>query len=213
MLGLLAATRVLELPHRYDLLLVGCVLVQVVLVLTKLETAREAGWIAIFHLMGVSLEIWKVNHGGWAYPEPGFAKVLGVPLFTGFMYASIGSFVLSLSRRVRVDLPRGAGLWAAACYLNFWTNVWIPDLKPLLGLVAVVLFWRVRVGRIPLLLLFCVLGGAIWMAENWGTAFGSWEYPRQAEGWTWVPPDKLLSWTVLGAVATVLVLSRPQKVA
>lgn len=198
---------------RYDLLLLAMVGMQALLVATKIETPREAAWIAVFHAMGVALEIWKVSHGGWAYPEPAFAKLLGVPLFSGFMYASIGSFVLSLSRHVEVVLPRGSLLFAAACYLNFWTNVWIPDLKPALVLVAVVLFWRTRVGPVPLLLLFPVLGGAIWMAENWGTLFGSWEYPRQAGGWTWVPPDKLLSWTVLGAVAVLLVLSRPQKVA
>ncbi|HJN74298.1 MAG TPA: DUF817 family protein [Myxococcota bacterium] len=206
----LAVSRFVEIPGvaRYDMLLLAMLGMQVLLVATRVETLAEAGWIAIFHLMGVALEIWKVSHGGWAYPEPGLAKVLGVPLFAGFMYASIGSFVLSLSRHVRVDLPRGSLLFAGLCYLNFWTNVWIWDLKPVLALAGLALFWRTRVGRVPILLAFPALGVAIWMAENWGTLFGSWEYPRQAHGWTPVPPDKLLSWTVLGAVAVILVLSR-----
>jgi len=212
-LGLFAAARLFDVPNGYDWVLAGAIAVQGLLLATRLESAREAAWIALFHAMGVSLEIWKVNHGGWAYPEPAFTKLMGVPLVTGFMYASIGSFVLSLSRHVRVDLPAGSLLFAGLCYLNFWTNVWILDLKIPLVLVGLVLFRRVRVGRVPLLLLFPVLGGAIWMAENWGTLFGAWEYPRQTEGWTWVPPDKLLSWTVLGAVATILVVSRPQKTA
>lgn len=218
-LGMIALTRFVGVPglHRYDLLLLLFLGWQVGMVALKVETPRELGAIFLFHLMGVTLEMWKVAHGGWSYPEPGWSKVLDVPLYSGFMYASIGSFFLALWKRLelRLESPPHLGLTLALtllAYLNFWTNVWLPDLKPLVVVLALPLFWRSRlvveldrVRRVPLLLVFPLLGGAVWLAENWGTAFGSWRYPRQDEGWTWVPEDKLLSWTVLVLVSVVIV--------
>ena len=54
-----------------------------------LETKKEVGVICFFHLLGVSMEIFKVSHGAWTYPDDGFSKVMGVPLYSGFMYASV----------------------------------------------------------------------------------------------------------------------------
>ncbi len=218
-LGMIALTRFAQVPgvHRYDLLLLAFLGWQLGMWLLKIETTAELGAIFLFHLMGVTLEMWKVGHGGWSYPEPGLSKVLGVPLYSGFMYASIGSFFLALWKRLELRMvePPHLGLTLALtglAYLNFWTNVWMPDLKPLVVLLALPLFWRSRletdlagVRKLPLLLVFPLLGGAVWMAENWGTAFGSWRYPRQDTGWTWVPEDKLLSWTVLVLVSVVIV--------
>jgi uncharacterized membrane protein YoaT (DUF817 family) len=218
-LGMIALTRFAQVPglHRYDLLLLCFLGWQLGMWLLKVETTREVAAIFLFHLMGVTLEMWKVAHGGWSYPEPGLSKVLEVPLYSGFMYASIGSFFLALWKRLELRMiappPVGPTLaLTALAYVNFWTNVWLPDLKPLVVLLALPLFWRSRLqadlGRrvgVPLLLVFPLLGGAVWLAENWGTAFGSWRYPRQDQGWTWVPEDKLLSWTVLVLVSVVIV--------
>src|SRR5690242_16098837 len=82
----LAALRVV--PHRYDLMLVVCLGVQVWMVQAKLETHGEAKVITLFHLLGLAMEIHKVRVGSWAYPDAAWTKVAGVPLYSGFMYAS-----------------------------------------------------------------------------------------------------------------------------
>lgn len=213
-LGALAISQGIPLGGvpRYDALLVAMVLFQLGLLVSGVETPREFATIFGFHLMGVTLEMWKVAHGGWAYPEDAWSKVLDVPLYSGFMYASIGSFILALGRHLDVRIA-GWSRWATAlgvaAYINFWTNVWLPDLKAPICLAGLAIFWRTRLHvldrKVPILFLFPILGVAVWMAENWGTLFGSWEYPRQLDGWTWVPEDKLVSWTVLCMVSCVIV--------
>src|SRR5688572_29578627 len=91
----LALSRVVHIPYvaRYDLLLVICLGIQVAMVRFGLETKREAIVITVFHLLGLAMEIHKVQLGSWAYPEQAYTKVAGVPLYSGFMYASVASFM------------------------------------------------------------------------------------------------------------------------
>lgn len=217
LLGTLALTDVVRLEWiaRYDLVLVLCVLFQVGMLALKIETPREFATIFAFHAMGVSLEIFKVNHGGWAYPEEAWCKLAGVPMYSGFMYASVGSFLLAAFKRFEMRLVPSPPVPALAAlvvliYANFFTNTWLPDAKLPLLAVATWLLWRTWIHTrglsAPVLLLFPAMGGMLWLAECWGTAFGSWQYPRQAEGWTIVPPDKLLSWTTLTLVSFLLVV-------
>lgn len=49
----------------------------------------------MFHLIGLALEIFKVHMGSWSYPEEGYVKIFGVPLYSGFMYASVAKLSLS----------------------------------------------------------------------------------------------------------------------
>ncbi len=56
---------------------------------TGLETKDELKVITVFHLIGLLLEIYKVHFGSWSYPEERYSKVFGVPLYSGFMYASV----------------------------------------------------------------------------------------------------------------------------
>ena len=205
---MIAITKVVALPlPRYDALLGLAIAFQLFMLLTRRETPREFATIAIFHAMGLMMELIKVKNGGWSYPEHCVTKVAGVPLFSGFMYASVGSFVLELTKRLGVtQLPhRGLliGLFVAL-YGNFISNLWYPDLKLFLLAVLTVALWRARLGAMPLLPLFPAVGVTVWVAENWATAFGIWRYPRQANGWVPVPPDKLLSWTALAAVSFLL---------
>ncbi|MFP6596582.1 MAG: DUF817 family protein, partial [Candidatus Hydrogenedentota bacterium] len=149
LLGILAITTVVHFDFiaRYDLIALLCVTYQIAMLLTRIETPREFATIFIFHAMGVGLEIFKVNHGGWSYPEPAWAKIAGVPLYSGFMYASIGSFLLAgwkEFRAVPTGFPsaRTMTLFAVTAYGNYFANFWIPDLKPVLLVFAIVLFWK-----------------------------------------------------------------------
>ena len=219
-LGALAITKALDtgLVPRYDAVLFLCIGYQIGMLVLRVETPREFATIFLFHAMGTALEMFKVNHGGWYYPEPSWIKVMGVPLYSGFMYASVGSFILACWKRFDVRLERFPAypmvlVLVVAVYANFFTNYWLLDAKPVLLAAAIVLFARTRISgsllvkrlAVPLPLIFCVLGPIVWCAENVGTWLGSWEYPRQADGWVAVPPDKLLSWTVLVMVSFLVV--------
>src|SRR3712207_8701203 len=40
----------------------------------------------------------------WSYPEQGFFEVFGVPLYSGFMYASVASYMCQAWRLLDLDL-------------------------------------------------------------------------------------------------------------
>jgi uncharacterized membrane protein YoaT (DUF817 family) len=220
----LAVTRVVDVGvPRYDALLIWCVLVQVVLVATRLETRDELLVIGVFHVLGLGLEVFKVAVGSWSYPEPGVLRLGDVPLYSGFMYAAVASYICQAWRRLdlRVDpVPMVATMAVAVgFYVNFFTNHWITDLRwVLLGVAAVLIArrsvtFRVRGvdRRMPLLVSFALIGLFIWVAENVATLLGAWTYASQAGGWSLVHPSKIGSWMVLVIFSFMLVLWLKQR--
>jgi len=216
----LALTRYVELPllPRYDWLLAICLLTQWGMIRSGLETKDELKVICLFHLIGLALEIFKVHMGSWSYPEPGFLKVFGVPLYSGFMYASVASYMCQAWRRLRLDLLNWPPMplvvpLAAAIYLNFFTHhYWIDIRWWLTGLVFIV-FRRSRVlfevngsrYRMPVALSFVLIGFFIWIAENIATFFGAWRYPDQTDAWRLVHTGKMSSWFLLVIVSFLIV--------
>ncbi|WP_206731610.1 DUF817 family protein [Companilactobacillus metriopterae] len=93
--GAMFVTKYVHIPHlyRYDLLLILAIIFQIALIVTGYETWQEVKVILIFHVVGLILEIFKTSIGMWAYPEPAYTKILGVPLYSGFMYSSVGSYI------------------------------------------------------------------------------------------------------------------------
>jgi uncharacterized membrane protein YoaT (DUF817 family) len=218
--GLLVLSRVIETPiPRYDLLLAGCVLITVTLWLTGVETGREVLVIALFHAVGLALELFKVRAGSWSYPEDAYTKIAGVPLYSGFMYAAVGSYLCQAWRRLDLVLidyrPVPTGLAAAAVYANFFTHHWLPDVRLLGAAALLAATWRTtvtyRVGtvryRMPLALSFVLIGGFLWLAENAATYLGAWQYPDQADLWRAVHVSKFGSWALLVSVSFVMVAS------
>jgi uncharacterized membrane protein YoaT (DUF817 family) len=214
----LALSRAVPLPvARYDALLAYALVLTAVCYLVGLETAREVAVIFGFHLVGLALELFKVAVGSWSYPEDALAKVAGVPLYSGFMYAAVGSYLCQAFRRfdLRVDrfpwLP-GVAL-AVAAYANFFTHHYLPDLRWMIAVGFVVVLWRSRVsytvgGRryaMPLSLSFVLIGFFLWVAENAATLLGAWQYPDQAEIWQLVHVGKWGSWALLVSLSFVLV--------
>lgn len=137
---------------RYDLLLVIALLIQVVLVLTGVETMDEVKAITLFHILGFALEAFKTSSSirSWSYPDFAYTKVLGVPLFSGFMYAAVGSYIIQawriLDLRVRHHPPYWmAGTLAILIYANFFTHHFIPDLRWYLAAAALGLYARTQV--------------------------------------------------------------------
>ena len=211
----------LGLP-RYDFILVLCLALQVYMVASKLESPRELLVICVFHVLGLALELYKTGAGSWAYPEFAYSKVGGVagtvPLYSGFMYASVASFICQAWQRFDLKVrgwPRGEiiTLLGLGIYLNFFTHHFLPDFRWILMGAVGLLLWRssVRLSigsqeyRIPITLSFVVMGLCIWGAENITTFLGAWQYPDQQQGWKPVGTGKISSWFLLFIVSFMVV--------
>ncbi|WP_270364979.1 DUF817 domain-containing protein [Microbacterium algeriense] len=203
---------------RNDAMTIAAVLIQVAMLAFRLESGRELWVIVLFHITGTVMELFKTDVGSWAYAADGVLRIGGVPLFSGFMYAAVGSYMVRVYRLFDLGFTRYPRRWmtailAAAIYLNFFTHHWWWDARWVL-LAGVVLLWlptvmhaRVwrRTIRLPLLLVFAGVALFIYLAENIGTWAGAWAYPDQAGGWQPVSPSKLTSWFLLMIISVVLV--------
>jgi uncharacterized membrane protein YoaT (DUF817 family) len=205
---------------RYDVLLVAALLIQCAMVATKLETWDELKAVSLFHVVGFALEVFKTSGaiGSWSYPDPAVTKVFGVPLFAGFMYAAVGSYIIQAWRlfdlRIRHHPPHAlAAVIAILIYANFFTHHYIGDYRWYLAACALGLYARTTVifrpldrdRRMPLLLAFVLIGFFIWLAENISTFFGVWRYPNQLGAWSAVHVSKWSAWSLLVVMTFTIV--------
>ncbi|MDQ0581248.1 uncharacterized membrane protein YoaT (DUF817 family) [Streptomyces rishiriensis] len=218
LLGGMAVSRLLPpLPvARYDLLLAYGVLLTAAGFLLGWETRREVAVIAACHLLGLAFEMVKVRVGSWSYPEPGLARLAGVPLYGGFMYAAVGSYVCRAWRLLDLTFTgyraRATAALAVCLYGNFLSHHWLPDLRLPLGallLAATTGTWVhytivERRHRMPLAVAFALIGFFLWLAENIATYLGAWRYPYQLHGWEPVSVSKWVSWALLISVTFVI---------
>ncbi|HWS51243.1 MAG TPA: DUF817 domain-containing protein [Microbacterium sp.] len=203
---------------RNDTLTIVAVLIQIAMLALRLETGRELWVIVLFHITGTAMELFKTDVGSWAYAAEGVLRVGGVPLFSGFMYAAVGSYMVRVHRLFDLGFTRYPRRWlttvvAAAIYVNFFTHHYWWDLRWVLLAIVVVLWaptllharvWRQTL-RLPLLSVFAGVAVFIYLAENIGTWAGAWAYPDQVDGWQPVSPSKLISWFLLMIISVVMV--------
>ncbi|ODT80784.1 MAG: hypothetical protein ABS76_15065 [Pelagibacterium sp. SCN 64-44] len=221
MLGMILLTR-LYWPetglNRYDFWFLAALLIQAGMILFRLETLEEARVILIFHLVGTGMELFKTAAGSWIYPEDALFRLGGVPLFSGFMYACVGSYMARIQRIFDITFTRYPPVWATALlalaiYVNFFSHHYIYDFRWwLFGGIALLYgrsFMHYRVFRfrhsMPMLLAFLLVALFIWIAENIGTWSRAWIYPGQADAWSMVGWSKLGSWYLLMLISVVLV--------
>lgn len=222
MLALLLATH-LYYPAgaplaRYDFLTLAALAIQLGMLALRLETLDEAKVILAFHLVGTVMELFKTHFGSWQYPEPSLLRIGAVPLFSGFMYAAVGSYIARVWRIFDFRFSAYPGravtmLLGVAIYVNFFAHHWLPDVRLLLFAAIGLLFLRTRVWFrvwrldrwMPLLLGWFLVALFIWLAENIGTFSRAWVYPGQIGGWTMVHPGKLGAWYLLMYISFVLV--------
>lgn len=222
LLALMLGTRLVWPAHapiaRYDALFLAAVALQVLLLRLRMETWSEARVILVFHVIGTAMEIHKTAIGSWLYPEANLFRLGGVPLFTGFMYAAVGSYLARVWRLFDFRFKRHPSLrllapLSVAIYVNFLTDHLGYDLRVPLLLVAAASFapaivyfkiWQ-KHRAMPLLLGLLLVALFIWFAENLGTLSGTWLYPSQRQHWSMVPVAKLSSWFLLMIVSYTLV--------
>lgn len=207
-----------SLISRYDFLVIGALTIQGLMLAFKLESWDEAKTIFLFHIAGTVMELFKTYHGSWIYPEDSFLRIGAVPLFSGFMYAAVGSYIARVQRVFHVGVKHYPPMWqtyllAAAIYVNFFAHHWLPDIRVVLFIATALIFVRGwfwfktdrRRRSMPLLLGYFLVALFIWIAENLATFGRAWTYPDQAAGWQMVSFSKFGSWFLLMIVSVVLV--------
>ena len=197
---------------RYDLLLIIALGIQAAMLWFKLETWDEVKAITLFHVIGFALEVFKTSGAiqSWSYPDFAYTKLFGVPLFSGFMYAAVGSYMIQAWRLLDLRIDHHPPYWMAwlvaiLVYANFFTHHFIGDYRWYIAAGALGLYARSvviyrpldRERRMPLLLAFVLIGFFIWLAENISTFFSIWSYPDQLGAWSVVHVAKWSSWSLL----------------
>jgi uncharacterized membrane protein YoaT (DUF817 family) len=216
----LAFTKYVDVPlfYRYDFILLVCVCVQFLMVYFKLETIDELKVISLFHIIGLFLELYKVSKGSWAYPEFAYTKLGDVPIYSGFMYASVASYICQAWRRFDLRFHQWPPATisfplAAAIYFNFFTLHYITDLRWVIIASLFFIFRKSYVTfvsrgvtyKMNIILSFLLIGSFIWLAENISTFLGAWQYPNQQRQWNVVHFGKLSSWFLLVIISIIIV--------
>jgi uncharacterized membrane protein YoaT (DUF817 family) len=220
MLGLMIATHFVWPQHaplyRYDFLLLCALVIQALMLWTRLESVDEMKVILLYHAIGTAMEVFKTHVGSWIYPEPSIFHIGGVPLFTGFMYGSVGSFIARAIRVFDMRFSNYPRLWttcvlAVAIYINFFSHHYIWDLRNLIFVAAAALYFRTfvffrvdeRTLSMPFLLAGTLTSFFLWLAENIGTFTHTWSYP--GGGWHLVSIQKMGAWGLLLIISFVTV--------
>lgn len=215
-------TRYIELPWlaRYDWLFVWAVLVQAGMLIFKLEKPREVVAIVLFHLVGLGMELFKTSSkiGSWTYPEEATIRLLSVPLFSGFMYAAVGSYIARAWRVMHLrftNYPNRCAtvVLAILIYINFFTHHYTYDIRYALFVAVVLLYGKTKVYfklhireySMPLLVGFALIAIVIWLAENIGTFTNTWLYPSQLSVRQIVGIEKWGSWFLLMIISFIMI--------
>ncbi len=224
LLSLFLLTELITVPllSRFDFIFLAAVAYQACALFFKLETPREFAVIFVFHVLATGMELFKTHPaiGSWVYPGAESAIfVLGtVPLFSGFLYSAIGSYIsrafvfLKLSYE---NFPAYHHVWILAIliYVNFFTHHFFYDIRYLLFAYALIIFWKTKVHyqvylhprSMPLLLTTLLTALFVWIAENIGTFTSIWLYPSQIDTWHPVSLSKLGSWFLLLILSFALI--------
>lgn len=208
---LVPSAGLLSIP-RYDVLLILALLIQAWMLWRKPETLDELKAICLFHLVGFALEVFKTSGSiqSWSYPGFAYSKVFGVPLYAGFMYAAVGSYIIQSWRLMQQRVVHHPPYWMAVLvalliYANFFSHHYIGDFRWYIAAATLGLYARTTVyftpldreRKMPLLLGFILVGFFIWLAENISTLLGLWSYPNQLGAWSVVHIGKWSSWSLL----------------
>lgn len=206
--------------HRYDFLFCYAVIIQVLLIAFKLESWRELGVIMLLHVLATLMELFKTHDsiGSWRYPGQAVIQVGNVPLFTGFMYSAVGSYLARIWRGFDMKFDRFPPLEIALAlallsYANFFTHHFFFDIRWNLVICIFTFYGRTWVRfrpdrqhrKMPLLMGFILVAFFIWLAENLGTYARAWIYPNQETGWKLIGLDKWTAWFLLIQLSFVFI--------
>lgn len=176
--------------------------------------------IVLFHLVGLGMELFKTSSGigSWSYPEESIIRLFTVPLFSGFMYAAVGSYIARAWRVLHLRFTfypdrRLTALLGVLIYVNFFTHHYFYDIRYLLFVGVAALYARTKVYftldkkelSMPIIAGFAMIAFVIWCAENVATFTRIWLYPSQIAQWQLVGLEKWGSWLLLMIISFIMV--------
>ena len=224
LLSIFLLTEVVTIPlvGRYDLIFIAAVGFQMCALVFKFEQPKEFFVIILFHILATGMELFKTHPaiGSWTYPDVknSIFVLSTVPLFTGFLYSSIGSYISRAFGFLKLSYERFPAyfhLWilATLTYLNFFTHHFSYDIRYLLFAYIFIIFFRTEVHfqvyrrqrTMPFLLTVALTALFVWIAENIGTFTRIWLYPSQTEYWHFVSFNKIGSWFLLLILSFALI--------
>lgn len=224
LLSLFLLTESITVPFvsRYDFIFLAAVGFQICALIFRFEDLKEFFVILLFHMLATGMELFKTHPAiaSWVYPslESTTFAFATVPLFTGFLYSAIGSYISRAIIFLRISFdsfPAYAHLWALAAlvYVNFFTHHFVYDIRYLLFVYTFVIFWRTKINfqvyrerrTIPFLVTTLLTSFFVWIAENVGTFTKIWLYPSQILDWHLVSFNKIGSWFLLLILSFALV--------
>lgn len=212
----------IPIVSRYDFIFILAVGFQACALIFKFEKFKEFLVILIFHILATIMELFKTSPtiGSWTYPltENAFFVLGTVPLFTGFLYSAIGSYISRAFIFLKLsfdNFPKYFHLWilSALIYLNFFTHHFFYDIRYILFVYIFIIFYKTKVHfriykkerNIPFLISALLTAIFVWLAENIGTFTKIWIYPNQLNGWHLVSFNKVGSWFLLLILSFALV--------
>ena len=166
------------------------------------------------------MELFKTSDsiGSWYYPEEYIFGIGNVPLFTGFMYSAVGSYITRVWKIFKFKYENYPSksysiILVILIYLNFFTHHYIVDLRWILLALGILLFWKTKIyykifdsyHMMPLIMAWFLSAFFVWIAENIATFANVWIYPNQQQGWEMVTWGKFSSWILLMLLSFVLV--------
>lgn len=224
LLSIFLLTEFIPVPFitRYDFIFLMAVGFQICALIFRFENLKEFSVIIIFHVLATIMELFKTSPsiGSWNYPAVKTAIfTLGtVPLFTGFLYSAVGSYISRAFTFLKLSYERFPAyfhLWiiATLIYLNFFTHHFFYDIRIGLFIYTLIIFWKTKVyfevsekrRRMPFLLTALLVALFVWTAENIGTATRIWLYPSQIDHWHLVSLNKIGAWFLLLILSFALV--------
>jgi uncharacterized membrane protein YoaT (DUF817 family) len=224
LLTIFLLTEIVTVPFvsRFDFIFLAAVGFQVCALLFGFEKPREFFVIIIFHVLATGMELFKTHPsvGSWMYPAvAGSVFALNtVPLFSGFLYSAIGSYISRAFQFLNLTYERFPAYYhtwilAALIYINFFTHHFFYDIRYFLFAYVFVIFFKTTVRfqvykkerRMPFLLTVFLTAFFVWIAENVGTVTRVWLYPSQIEEWHLVSFGKMGSWFLLLILSFALV--------
>lgn len=206
--------------YKYDFLFLIAIFIQFFLVMFKIETRKEVKIILIFHIVATIMELFKTSDyiWSWNYPWEAIFMIWNVPLFTGFMYSAVWSYILKSWKYLNLNFYNYPNikftiLIAILSYINFFSHHFIIDIRWILFTSIVFLFLKTNIfftpykkeRAMPFLLGFFLVTFFIWIAENLWSFANFWLYPNQANWRVMVSLSKIWSWYLLYFLSFVIV--------
>src|SRR3989344_404240 len=127
LLAIFLLTEVIPVPliSRYDLIFIAAVGFQLCALIFRFEQPKEFLVIFLFHILATVMELFKTHPdiGSWMYPAAGsaFFVIATVPLFSGFLYSAVGSYISRAFTFLKLSYERFPAyhhLWILAILIN-----------------------------------------------------------------------------------------------